>query len=90
MAHVETWYRCPVCDLMHGTYKAAIDCRNKHEVISEQWAVGHYKSVRIDPHCSGRGGLNWALQEADLSDFIPERQRQLEELRRYPTTQADK
>jgi hypothetical protein len=79
MAHVETWYRCPTCTRVYTSSHEAVECRNSHHITPERWAVGKYKSVRIDEHSSGRGGLIWALEEADLSDNIHERARQLEE-----------
>lgn len=85
MAHIETWYRCPVCNLAYDKQKEATGCRNAHPVKSERWAVGKDgKAVRIYDNCSlnGYGGVNWALREADLSDFIDERNRQLKELQK--------
>jgi hypothetical protein len=81
MAHVETWYRCPTCDSVWSTFKEAEKCKNSHNVRSEQWAVGAGgKAVRINEHCSVNSmyGLNWALEEANLSDNIHERKKQLE------------
>lgn len=83
MAHVEVWYRCPVYNQAYNDQREAIKCRNAHPVRSERWAVGKGgKAVRIFDNCAlnGQGGLYWALREADLSDFIEERKRQLEEL----------
>ena len=80
MAHVETWHRCPTCNSLHDKLKDAVSCKNKHPVTSERWAVGKGgKAVRIYDNCSldGYGGVNWALREADLSDYIEERKRQL-------------
>ena len=81
MAHIETWYRCP-CGAAYDTQKEAISCAVTH-VRAEKWAVGRGgKSVRIfsnhapdSPH-----GINGALREADLSDFVEERRRQLAEM----------
>lgn len=83
MAHIEIWYRCPVCNAAYTEYIEAVRCRNKHDIISERWAVGKEKAVRIFDNCApnGRGGLNWALNEADLSDDIDERKCQLELLK---------
>lgn len=81
MAHVETWYRCPVCSSAFDTYKEAVICRNTHPIKSEQWAVGKDgKAVRIyDNHAPWSvHGVKAALIEADLSDFIEERKKQLE------------
>ncbi|MGE5631605.1 MAG: hypothetical protein ACM3TR_10985 [Caulobacteraceae bacterium] len=81
MAHIEVWYRCPVCNLAYDNQREAIGCRNAHPVKSERWAVGNGgKAVRISDNCTpdGYGGVNWALREADLSDLIEERKRQLE------------
>ena len=82
MAQIETWYRCPVCKKAHSNQGEAIKCRNSHLIITEKWAVGKSgKAVRIYDNCSlnGYGGLNWALKEAELSDDIEERRRQLEQ-----------
>lgn len=82
MAHIETRYRCPVCNGSYKNQKKAISCRDSHSIRVERWAVGKGgKAVRINENCSiyGYGGVNWALKEADLSDFIEERKRQLEE-----------
>jgi hypothetical protein len=81
MAHIETRYRCPVCNLAYDNQGEAIGCRNVHPVRLERWAVGKDgKEVRISDNSTldGYGGVNWALKEADLSDFIEERKRQLE------------
>ena len=81
MAHIETWWSCR-CGARYGTQKEAISCAISH-VRSEQWAVGKGgKAVRISANCAldGMYGLNWALREADLSDFVEERRRQLAEM----------
>jgi len=82
MAHIETWYRCPVCSQPYDKQGAAIKCRNSHPIKAERWAVGKgRKMVRIFDSCAlnSFGGVNWALREADLSDNIQERAKQLEE-----------
>ena len=78
MAHIETLYRCICCNALYSTRKDAISCASSH-VISEKWAVGKFKSVRIFGNCAPNSfyGINWALREADLSDDIDERRRQL-------------
>lgn len=77
MAHIEIWYRCPLCKRPYYTEREAGICRNKHPVIAERRAVGKGgKAVRIDRP----GEEEWALREADLSDFIEERKRQLKEI----------
>lgn len=84
-AHIETWYRCPVCHAAFDSYKEAMDCRNNHPIRSERWAVGpRGKAVRIfDNHApDSRFGENAALREASLSDFIEERKQQLAEMER--------
>ena len=79
MAHIETWYCCPVCRRVWETHKKAFTCRNSHSVIEEMWAVGKGgKAVRIFDNYS-QSMINGALREADLSDFIEERKKQLEE-----------
>lgn len=80
MAHIETWYRCPVCGRAHGTYKEAVICKNKHDIQSEQWAVGTGgKAVRIFDNWAPDSlhGINGAQREADLSDFVEIRKKQL-------------
>lgn len=79
MAHIETWWRCR-CGAAYSTQKEAIRCAVTH-VRPEQWAVGKGgKGVRIfENHAlDSLHGLNGALREADLSDDIHERRRQLE------------
>ena len=85
MALIANRYRCPACSRLFTTYKEAKDCRDRHPVQTERWAVGKDgKEVRISENCSynGAGGEKWALREADLSDFIGERKKQLEEMER--------
>ncbi len=82
MAHIEVWHRCPTCQRLYDKQKDAINCRNSHPIREEQWAVGKGgKSVKIFDNCSfdGYGGVNWALREADRSDFIEERKQQLQQ-----------
>ena len=77
MAHIEIWYRCPLCKRVYDTEREALICKNKHPIITERRAVGKDgKAVRIDRP----GEEAWALREADLSDFIEERKRQLKEM----------
>lgn len=81
MAHIEIWYRCPLCKRAYYTEREAGICRNKHPVITERRAVGKGgKSVRIDRP----GQEAQALREADLSDLIEERQRQLKKIQDEP------
>ncbi len=82
MAIVRTYYTCPTCQRMHETVKEATICRNRHPIRGQNWAVGKYKMVRISERChpDGMYGLNWALREADLSDNIEERRKQLAEI----------
>ncbi len=83
MAHVETWYRCPACNGLYDTYKEAYNCRNSHAIRSEQWAVGKGgKAVYIQKNSAPNSlyGREWALKEADLSDNIYEREKQLEQI----------
>lgn len=82
MAHIEMWYRCP-CGARYDIQKEAIRCAISH-VKSEQWAVGKDgKAVRIfENHApNSQHGANGALREADLSDDIEERKKQIEEFR---------
>lgn len=78
MAHIETWYRCP-CGAAYGSREEANRCAVRH-VHSERWAVGRGgKAVRIWNN-TAPGSMyssEWALREADLSDNIEERKRQL-------------
>lgn len=79
MAHIEIWYRCP-CGAHHKTQKEAVKCAAGH-VRAERWAVGKGgKAVRIFENWSedSMHGASGALREADLSDFIEERRRQLD------------
>ncbi len=82
MAHIEVWHRCPVCKKLFSTATEAVKCRNTHTIPAETWAVGRGgKGVRVFENVAPDSmyGLNWALREADLSDFIEERKRQLSE-----------
>lgn len=82
MAYIKTRYCCPVCNMKWSNQSEAIKCRNEHPITEEKWAIGQGgKAVRIYDNCSvdGYGGLNWALRESELSDFIEERKTQLEE-----------
>ena len=82
MAHIEIWHRCPVCNKAHDTQREAVKCRDLHPIRTERWAVGKGgKAVRIFDNCTpdGRGGVNWALREANLSDSIEIRKKQLEQ-----------
>jgi hypothetical protein len=84
MAYIEIRYCCPICKAAHSEYIEAVRCRNKHDIIVERWAVGKHKKVRIfeNHHKDSCNGENGALKEADLSDNIHERRKQLEELRK--------
>ena len=85
MAHIETWWRCH-CGQAWSTQKEAIRCAITH-VHSEQWAVGKGgKAVRIFDNCApdSMHGINGALYEADLSDNIEERRRQLAQRSAHP------
>jgi hypothetical protein len=82
MAHIEVWHRCPVCKKPFDTVTEAMRCRNAHTIPEETWAVGRGgKAVRVFENAAPDSmyGLNWALMEADLSDFTEERKRQLAE-----------
>lgn len=75
MAYIEIRYCCPVCNKKYAKQNGAIKCRNTHPVLEEKWAVGNgSKSVRIFNNTEEE----WALKEADLSDFIEERKKQLD------------
>jgi len=81
MAHIEIWYCCPVCDSRYKSQRYATKCKNIHPVKEERWAVGKgRKAVRIFDNWAPdtMHGEIGALREADLSDDIEERKRQLE------------
>ena len=68
-------------------------CRNQHPIKSERWAVGKGgKAVMIFDNWSADSGhgIRGALREADLSDDIIERKKQLEELERRKSHEPDK
>ncbi|HEX2986077.1 MAG TPA: hypothetical protein VHO71_04605 [Caproiciproducens sp.] len=93
MAHIETWYRCPVCNQPFDNQREAMRCRNQHPISSELWAVGESgKGVRIFDNWApdSMHGIKGALREADLSDDIHERKRQLEKLERNESHEPDK
>jgi len=82
MAHIEIWYRCPVCNQAYGNQREATICKNRHPVKEEKWAVGKGgKAVRIYDNWApdSMHGVNGALREADLSDFMEERKKQLQQ-----------
>lgn len=76
MAHIETWWRCPGCYRCWDTQREAAKCAASH-VRAERWAVSDRLPGKAVA-CNYRGDA-FALREADLSDFIDERQRELKE-----------
>lgn len=76
MAHIEVWWSCPGCHLRWTTQREAVKCAASH-VRSERWAVSDRHPGKAVA-CNYRGEA-FALREADLSDFIEERRRELEE-----------
>lgn len=76
MAHIEIWWSCPGCHLRWTTQREAIKCAVSH-VRPERWAVSDRHPGKAVA-CNYRGEA-FALREADLSDFIDERQRELKE-----------
>ena len=80
MARIEIWYKCP-CGVWYTTQKEAIKCAVSH-VVSGKFAVGSHKSVRVyDNHAANSlHGMIGALREADLSDIIDVRKKQLTEM----------
>ena len=76
MAHIEIWWSCPGCHLRWTTQREAVKCAASH-VRSERWAVSDRHPGKAVA-CNYRGEA-FALREADLSDFIEERRRELEE-----------
>lgn len=92
MAHIETWYRCPICNQAYDNEREAMRCRNQHPIRSELWAIGKSgKGVRILDNWAPESahGIKGAIREADLSDDIHERKRQLEELERKERNEPD-
>lgn len=84
MAHVEMRYRCPTCNTAYNDHKDAIKCRNRHPIREETWAVGKDgKEVRFFEALPAGAcySKEWSLKEADLSDLIEVRERQLKELK---------
>lgn len=76
MAKLVYLYRCPGCNGQWETEAEAIACRNKHPIEKELWAFGKRgKGCLVAYH-----GEERALVEADLSDYIDVRKKQLEEL----------
>jgi len=74
VAHVETWFCCPICNRAYSEQRDAARCRNQHPIIVERWAIGKSgKAVRIFDHWApdSMHGMNGALREADLSDTEP-------------------
>lgn len=76
MAHIEIWWSCPGCHLRWTTQREAVRCAASH-VRSERWAVSDRHPGKAVA-CNYRGEA-FALREADLSDFIEDRRRELEE-----------
>ncbi len=84
MAHIEIWYQCPICRKKYNDQRKANICKNRHPVIEETWAVGESgKGVRIFDNWAPdtMHGINGAMIEADLSDFVEERKIQLAKLK---------
>lgn len=78
MAHIETWYACR-CGASYSTRKEAVERAVSH-VHPERWAVGRTgKAVRIYDNWAPNSahGVNGALIEAELSDNVELRRRQL-------------
>ena len=76
MAHIETWWRCPGCHRCWDTKREAAKCAASH-VRAERWAVSDRHPGKAVA-CNYRGDA-FALREADLSDFIDEREIELEQ-----------
>lgn len=80
MAHLETRYQCPICHRWWSSRKEAETCRNTHPITEALWAIGRDgKKVMAYGNCKegSRGSIQWAMREADLSDDINVRRRQL-------------
>lgn len=66
-AWIETLYVCPACGSKWNTRKEAVNCRNRHQIKTERWAVNEKgRAVRIFDNCSpnGSGGEPAALEQA--------------------------
>ena len=83
MAHLERLYRCP-CGALHDTFEMAMNCARR-QIREEKWAIGESgKGVRIFDNypAESKHGIIGALREADLSDLLELRERQLEEMKK--------
>ena len=90
MAHIEIWYSC-ICGACYDTQREANLCALSH-VKAERWAVGkNRKAVRIFDNWSPDSihGVRGALREADLSDFIEVRKKQLEALQKFTVINSE-
>ena len=76
MAHLEDRWRCTECRQTFRTLRDANLHALRH-IAKEQWAVSDRHPGK-EVACNYRG-TKWALREADLSDLITERQRELAE-----------
>jgi len=66
MAHIETWWKCPVCHCCFTLRREAEACARKH-VRAEKWAVSDiYPGKAVA--CNYRGEA-FALREADKPDL---------------------
>lgn len=77
MAHLEDRWRCDGCRATFSTLSDAQRHALRH-IRKEQWAVSD-KHPGKEVACNYRG-VQWALREADLSDFVEERKRELAEV----------
>lgn len=75
MAHLEERWRCTGCRVTFRTETEARRHVHSH-VKKETWAVSD-KYPGKEVACNYRG-TQWALREADLSDFLPQRKRDLD------------
>lgn len=76
MAHLEDRW---VCERCRTRFRSLADA-NRHalrHIVKQQWAVSDRHPGK-EVACNYRG-VEWALREADLSDLVEERKRELEE-----------
>ena len=66
MAHMETWYKCPVCNGTFYSRDEANKCAISH-VYSERWAVSHKYPGKAVKVLSYRNEMQ-ALEEAEMKD----------------------
>jgi hypothetical protein len=76
LAKLQEYFRCPVCEQRYTIFANAMKCRNQHLPRRELWVIGKDgKGVKVNEHSAPNslGSAEWALEEADKSDFINQR-----------------